>query len=219
MSARRSAQDIRRAALRIAGYADEITRAHVLGIAPGYFDEPWTVEYQKQALVIYRLSLPDAYLAELADHFGKVARAIAPIAPDDESWEVVHSYLESASQVLGHLPPRHAQPSTILESSTPSLIRVGDLAALVSRIGAKQLSYHANAVARAAGPIVLGVSVEELQVARHIHNGLTRMEISVELAMSERTVYRRQVSFCNKCGANDIAEALTIATDLGLFDD
>ena len=198
----------------------EIERSHDLGVAPGEFDELWTTGFHLRALAVCRRSLPDDYLCTLGGQFAASQAILTSVKPPNcESWTVMEEFLLSASSVLAEAlgPSRNSVGLSMIEMSTPSLVRFGELARLASRAGAAQLRASADHVMRSAAVQVFGLSEVEVETVAQLKLGLTRMEVAAKLEVSERTVFRRQRSFIRKLEATDLAGATRLGRHFYLF--
>lgn len=216
---------IGRFAFRIAEFAAAMRHAHEFSSIPGDIDEPWSLQFHRQAVRASGVTLPHDYLAELGQRFSYVAE-IMSAKPHDASiaaeWRIVAEYLSNYSEACRELLPLAPRPTrSEVESThdrTPPLIRFDLLAALVTRAGAVALEDAGRAVAGWARDRGAPVQLSDDQVGwlQSLVDGVTVVDLAQQVGMSRRTLHRELAHVWEQLGVVDREAGLVRAAELGL---
>ena len=217
---------------RIAGGAAAILEAHLLGVAEGPHEEPWTLGYHRDSVHIYAQSLPPWYQSDIAALFGRSTRTMGGCtipARLAEDWVIVTNYMVSArTAILDWLasgePEPHQRASTSVptvdEQETPPLvIRFDALARLTTSDGASRLEQAAIAVRHhMEAPVPEVLDDRELELLKRLADGAAIVDIAAEMGYSERSVYRALANLWKRLGVPGRKEGVQKAASVGLLD-
>lgn len=211
------------AAGRIRRFCEAISQGHEFGIEPGSHDEPWSLEFQREAVQIYPLTLPWNYLSDLAAAFEDCADLMIttppPAADVVSEWAIVQQYLRSTAKVIGESTPTTIETTELKTASdidpvTPPVMPFGRLAALMSAKGATDLAAIAGAVEHACGQRDTNPLTEaERDWLRRMRNGDRTIDIAVDHGYSERGLYRALADLYGRLGTDNRTEAVAIAIE------
>ncbi len=213
--------EIRDAAARLAGLAESVTEAHELGIRPGTHDQPWTIDFQRQAVAVYRQSLPPKYLERLGVSMLRVANEmeLVGIRPSvAEDWSIVRRYFRSTGEAVqqsGEDTTTETEPGVDLATPTPSVLRFDLIAEIVSPQGTKRLGFAASTVAAECAQDANPLDTEEIEWLGLLAQGLRTIDIAEQAGMSERTLQRRLGDINKRLGANTRTAAVATAIRRG----
>lgn len=217
-------------AKRVASLAGEMVRTIDLGHDEGGDGShaPWTRAFHDGAMPVYLESLPYTYLRDLAVDFRACARLMdrcpVPVGVDSDAWWIVRSYLgDYADAVLSFerpapRAPHEAAPGEV-SATSPSVMHMGDLVALVSRSNAVSLHEAATRVSTGCDASeVPMLSARQLVWLQDAADGLSVVEMAGLNGWSRATMNRRLKSLWSSLGAESRSEAMVVATEMSLID-
>ncbi len=193
--------------------------------------QPWTDEYQRDAVSVFVTYLPASYQLAVGGFFCRSSEVMADqTVPGHlvEDWMIVMRYLDSvATAVLAHyadsqsdkLKPfvRHVAEAAVSES-LPMVVRFDLLARLTSSEGARRLERAAVAVRDHMDAPLPALDDIERAMLIQLKAGVAIVDIAAELGYSERSMYRSLARLWDKLGASDRKEGIRRATEEGLLD-
>ena len=223
---------IRVACGRISGTGSAILEAHRLGVPEGPHEQPWTLEYHREAVHVYAESLPPWYQSDIAALFGRSLSTMAECsipARLAEDWVIITDYMSSArTAILDWLASRGPGPEqpastslpTVDEQETPPLVIWFDaLARLTTSDGATRLEQAAvNVRQHMEAPVPEILDARELELLKRLADGVAIADLAAEMGYSERSVYRALAGLWKKLGVPGRKEGVRKAASVGLLD-
>lgn len=221
-------QHVRKCCGRLVGLMRDIAEAQAITGRSGELPEPWAEEAQKQAVAVYRRTLPSDYQHRVASEFGRAATILKTTYMPTRKGRtgrqpgIVSQYFESVanaiSATLGE-PEYESSAGSLLGDRSPAVIRVDELASLYRGDGVETL--------RRAGEIVLDelevsqhpeLSTEQASWLRDLADGHRVVDVAVKHNLSERALYRGLNEVWSLLGVQNRAQGIALAGELGLLD-
>ena len=211
-------------AARISFYANELVKDHAFNGKTGSDNEPWELAFQHKAARVYLENLPVDYLKTLAGVFLGCAHTMVaePPPPEDlvEDWTIVHAYFANGSQAIADVLGISVEPQwedPIDKSPTaPASVRFDVLATLVTSTAAVRLANAGQAVAsKLESGREDGLDSEQLLILGALVEGQPLVEIATQLALAERTLYRKLRKLYTAMGVANRLQAVALASQKG----
>lgn len=210
-------------ACRIRRFAEAVQQAHEFGLGPGTASEPWTVEFQRQAVPVYASALPWDYLVGLAGGFENAADLMVTVAGPKTAaleWSRMQQYLRSAAKAIFEKAPSETAPllrrAEDLDPVTPPVMPFDKIARLIDCEGAEQLRLTGAAIERCCGDIDdCPLTDQELEWMRRMLLGDRSIDIAHDAGYSERSFYRALSELWDRLDVDNRNEAIALAVDRG----
>ncbi len=208
---------------RVRRFAEAIQQAHRFGIGPGEEREPWTAEFQQQAVEVYAAALPWDYLVGLASGFADGADLMVEVSGPRTAavqWVRMQAYLRATAQAIsGHAPPSVAVPPTRaseLDTVTPPVMPFDRLAMMIHVDGAAALQDAGVAIERCCGGIdECPLTDQEIEWMRQLVKGARSVDVATQSGYSERSFYRALSDLWERLGVQDRNEAIVLVSARG----
>ena len=210
-------------AVRVALFASRVIEAHDAGFGPGRHTEPWSVDFQRLAALVFAETLHPAYRRGVADSSLRVAELMdrqLHEADIGDSWHKMSAYLRTTGQALLADPEVQAispqSGATQIAATPPAHMRHEVFAELLHPQGARDLHGAAVAVAHycdaqlPAAPTalelewIISVAAQEPIDALADRNGV-----------SVRGMYRRLASMWKRLGVATQVQGVALAVQQG----
>jgi len=206
----------------LVGFAGLLRRFSKL-TGPGEVGEPWTLEFQREAVGVYASALPWEYLVGLANGFKDAADLMVTVAGPKTAateWGRMQQYLRSAAKAIGeHAPADTAsvrRRAEELAPTTPPVMPFDKIARLINRDGAEALQAIGAAIERCCGEVDdCPLTDQELEWMRCIVAGDRSIDIAESAGYSERSFYRALSDLWERLGVDDRIEAIALVVDRG----
>lgn len=210
-------------ACRIRRFAEAIQQAHHFGIGPGEEQEPWTVEFQRQAVPVYAKALPWDYLLGLASGFTDGADLMVELSGPRTAateWVRMQAYLRAAAKAIrDDAPPLvDAAPRSAdeIEATTPPVMPFDHLARMIHPDGAASLRQIGAAIERCCdGVDDCPLTDQELEWMRQLVDGARSIDVATASGYSERSFYRALSDLWERLGVDSRQEGLVLVAASG----
>lgn len=211
---------------RLRYFSTAVSDTQKLLATSGPYREPWSREYQQRAVEIYRMTLPDFYLARLASSFAKSADVIESNQTEgtmSESWRIVHSYFKSASTCIADVLQLTVLPSASdlsdTDTTTPAAVRFDLIASEVSQFGIKrQIDAADDAIRALSQPAHPQLTSEQLDLLARLARGELVVDLATAAGFSERSMYRALKQIWQLLGVANMRQGVTLAVENGWVD-
>lgn len=219
------AADLVVAVERTLSLATFIHEAHQLGVITHDHVELWTEAGQRRVIPVFAEVLPDWYLDELGDWFGRSANhMLRRGAPPDlvEEWSLVERTLRSTASVIGEIVERPTSRHDRLDvrrSQPPAIVDYRRIAELVTTDTAQMLLAASDRIltwmeSSARTPF----DDAEQQILDQMVCGRSITEVAHAIGYSRRTAYRIVAKMQSRVGAGSRDELVAQAIRRGWVD-
>lgn len=214
------------AAGRIRRFAEAIQQAHHFGIEPGTHDEPWTLDFQHQAVEVYAQTIPWTYLTKVAAAFLDCAGLMDGVrAPDSVSaeWQRMNRYLTSVAKAVFECAPDTIESEQLisaenLDPTTPPVMPFGQIARRMSRAGAAGLASIGVVEDACDSHDHCPITDQEKEWLRRLRQGDRTLDIATDDGYSERSLYRALSDLWERLDVENRREAIGLAMKNGWID-
>jgi DNA-binding CsgD family transcriptional regulator len=211
------------AAGRIRRFAEAVAQGHSFGIGPGTHDEPWTIDFQRQAVAIYAKALPWEYLTGLAASFEDCANLMVTVAGPKTAaveWGRMQQYLRSAATAINEQAPttKPAESMTAADIApiTPPVMPFHLLAEAISTNEIADLRETGATIEGCAGGLdECPLTDQEIDWIRRMINGDRVIDIATASGYSERALYRALNELWDRLGVDNRNEAIALVGKYG----
>ncbi len=187
-------------------------------------EAPWEAAFQRRAAEEFATRLPHSYMSDRTAAFRACVQEMdrtrdVPAALDPD-WQIVRSYLFNLAEALEaelQLQKRSFPGDVAGESpTTPSIIRVDELAPLASPSALVRQAEAAAAVADfALRQRYGGITSTEVDWIRSLAREVSVVDIAAEYGYSERSMHRRFNDLWEKMNVEGRTEAIVVAASVG----
>lgn len=213
---------VERLAGRLRRFGEAIEQAHDLGHGPGECDEPWSLEFQVEAIEIYRTTVPWEFLIELSSGFrdGCAQMRDRPSGADGDAWLLVRTDFESAAEAIDRAAPLPLVAADVragdLDPDPPSVLSYELLGRAISARGAEQLTAAAAEVERSCRDLRSSpLSDEEVVWLESLIAGDKVLDVAVAAGCSERQMHRALAELWRRLGVDGRTEGIALAVAQG----